>query len=227
MSRTPVLLDAMAFFAALEGDNTKEFFERERDRYAAARTTFVELCDSLDGWGPWRVYRAHNDRRFRPDADPYKTFLGAVSERADGVGAFVRVDASGVLVGTGIPMPAADQLERLRGAVADDRSGSALEAAIAAVRGRGLTVHGGRWEPLRRVPRGFPADSPRADLLRWRGVEANARVRAPHWRTVAEAAAAVDRHLADGAELEAWLGAHVGPSAMTAEERFAPRRRRA
>jgi hypothetical protein len=180
----------------------------------------------VDEWGPWRVYRAHNDRRFRSDTPPYKTFLGAVAERSDGVGAFLRVDAKGVLVGSGVPMPAPDQLERLRGAIADDRSGPELESAIAAARAGGATVHGGRWPALKRVPRGFPADSPRAELLRWKGVEADVRIADPCWRAVTDAVHEVRRWLSGPDELHVWLGRHVGPSAMSAEERFAPRRRR-
>jgi uncharacterized protein (DUF2461 family) len=227
MSDSPILTPAMAFLGELETHNTKEFFERERARYDAARSTFLELCAAVDGFGDWRVYRAHNDRRFRPDADPYKTFLGAVAERPDGVGAVLQVRADGVLVGSGIPMPAPDQLTRLREAVADAVAGPRLVRAIEAARARGITVHGGRWDPLRRVPRGFPADSARADLLRWKGVEANVRVHEPTWSTIGQAARSVTDLLLAPTELHTWLGRHVGPSSMTAEERFAPRRRRA
>lgn len=226
MPRTVLLHDALDFFAELEHDNSTAFFARERHRYDAARATFTEVCDGVAGWGPWRVYRAHNDRRFRPDTPPYKTFLGAVTERADGVGGFVRVDAAGVLVGTGIPMPAADQLARLRAAVADDATGPVLDTAIAAARATGSKVHGGRWPALKRVPRGYPADSPRAELLRWKGIEANGRIDPPRWATVAEAVTELQRHLDAPVELHAWLGQYVGPSAMSAEERFAPRSRR-
>ena len=226
MATTGLFDDGVRFFSELEQDNSAEFFGRERARYDAARTAFVEVCDGLEEWGSWRVYRAHNDRRFRSDAPPYKTFLGAVAERADGVGAFLRVDAKGVLVGSGVPMPAPDQLERLRVAVADDRSGPELESAIAAARAGVATVHGGRWPALQRVPRGFPVDSPRADLLRWKGVEADVRIVGPRWATAADAVHELRRWWSSADELHEWLGRCVGPSALSAEERFAPRRRR-
>jgi uncharacterized protein (DUF2461 family) len=211
----PWVRDAAAFFRELGADNDRTWWQAHRERYDDARARFVALLDALDGWGPWRVYRPNNDARFGNRA-PYKTFLGAVAERSDGVGAFVQVSALGLLVGTGVPMPAPDQLAALRAAIAEDDAGPALEAAIAAVRAAGATVHGGRYEPLKRVPRGYPADHPRAELLRWKGLEVN--VRPP-------TASGVPDALRAGDPVHAWLGRHVGPSALTPEERFAPKRR--
>jgi uncharacterized protein (DUF2461 family) len=226
MARSPLFGPVCEFFEELAADNTAAFFQRERPRYDAARAVFSDVCDGIDGYGPWRIYRPHNDRRFRPDTAPYKTFLGAVAERRDGVGAFVQVSARGVLIGSGMPMPAKDQLPRWRGAVADEASGEQLVRAIAVAERRGAVVHGGRWPPLQRVPRGYPPDAPRDDLLRWKGIEANVRVEVPPWRSVAEAVAAIDRALDASSELAEWIGRHVGPSQMSPEERFAPTRRR-
>lgn len=223
---TPCFAPAVQFFADLEHDNTREFWTAERHRYdQLVKPPFLELLDELDGvGGTWRVYRPHNDTRFGSTKGPYKTFIGAVTERADGVGTFVQISGRGVLVGTGMPMLAPDQLAVYRTAVAAD-TGAELDHAIARVRGRGVDVHGGRWEPLRRVPRGHDAAHPRADLLRWKGVESNTRVTTPPWPT--PAAAAVDLRLAidRAADVDDWLGRRVGPSTLTPEERFAPRRR--
>jgi uncharacterized protein (DUF2461 family) len=213
------LRDASAFFAALELENTREHWQAHRAPYdAELRPAFVQLVEAVPGWGPWRVYRPHNDTRF--GGAPYKTFLGAVTERADGVGAFVQVGPRGLLLGTGIPMPAPDQLARLRAALADDGSGPGFVAAVEQVSGAGARVHGGRYEPLARVPRGCPADSPRASWLRWKGVEVSQRPAVdgdPSGQLIGEL-------LAVGDPLHRWLAEHVGASALTAEERFAPRR---
>lgn len=226
---TTLFADAISFFAALEQDNTPEFWARERHVYdSSIRPTFLAMLGSVDerlaNATGWRVYRPRNDTRFTSGANPYKTFIGAVTERTDGVGAFVQVSALGVLVATGIPMPATDQLSALRAAIADERSGAAFLDAVAAAVQDGCTVHGGRWEPLKRTLRGYPADHPRAEHLRWKGVEVNHRVRRPAWSSVDEAAGTVAGMLTRPALLHAWLAAHVGPSALTPEERFAPRR---
>jgi uncharacterized protein (DUF2461 family) len=218
--------EAVRFFSELEGDNSREFWQRERHRYDhIVKPTFLAVLGGIDGFGPWRVYRPHNDTRFGNAKGPYKTFIGAVAERSDGVGAFVQVSGRGVLAATGVPMPAPDQLAALRAAIADDRTGAEFVAAVDAARGRGATVHGGRWEPLRRPPRGHPADHPRAELLRWKGVEVNQRFVDPPWRTPEAAASEIDAALGAPHELHRWLTRHVGPSALTPEERFAPRRR--
>lgn len=226
MATRPLLAPAVEFFEELAADNSPEFFRRERARYDEARAVFSEVCEGVDGYGPWRIYRPNNDRRFHRATPPYKTFLGAVAERHDGVGVFVQVSARGVLIGSGVPMPARDQLPRWRDAVADDASGEELVRAIAIAEHRGAAVHGGRWPPLQRVPRGYPSDAERGELLRWKGIEANVRVATPPWRTVAVAVAAIDDALAASAELADWIGRHVGPSQMTPEARFAPARRR-
>lgn len=216
---------AVAFYGELEADNSKEFWARERHRYdGSVKPVFAAVLDDVDSFGAWRIYRPHNDTRFGKSA-PYKAFAGAVAERADGVGAFVQVSAAGVLVGTGLPMPAADQLPRLRAAIAADGAGEELLDAIRASEAAGARVFGGRYPPLARMPRGYPADHPRSEQLRWKGVEADVRVREPGWQTVPEASAAVTDLLRSAEPLHAWLARHVGPSALTPEERFAPRRR--
>jgi uncharacterized protein (TIGR02453 family) len=218
--------DAVTFFRDLEQNNTREFWQRERHRYdASVRLAFVAVTEGLEAFGKWRIYRPNNDVRFGNAKGPYKTFIGAVAERADGLGAFLQVSAKGVLIGTGIPMPAPDQLGRLRAAIAEDESGTELVAAIEAVARRDVVVHGGRWEPLKRVPAGYGADHPRADLLRWKGVEANSRIGRPRWTKTDQAVEAVNALMTAPAELHSWLGRSVGPSALTPEERFAPRRR--
>lgn len=228
------LLDAaMAFYRELDADNTRDFWARERSRYDdGVKPLFAELIAAVSGPGAssawagasWRIYRPHNDTRFG-NAVPYKTFAGAVTERPDGVGAFVQVSGRGLLVGTGMPMPARDQLPRLRAAIAEERSGAAFERAVAAVEAAGVRVFHGRYVPLKRVPAGYRADHPRAEVLRWKGIETNQRLAHPEWGDVAEAAAAVSGMLALPEPLHHWLAEHVGPSAMTPEERFAPRRR--
>lgn len=207
--------DAAEFFAELEEHNETSWWVARRGRYEQARARFIELVESLDRWGAWRVYRPNNDVRFGRVA-PYKTFLGAVAERPDGVGAFVQVSARRLLVGTGMPQPAPDQLAALREAIADAVAGPQLEAAIADTVAAGASVHGGRHAPLVRMPRGFPATHARAELLRRKGIEVDVRP-----TLVAEVAAALDV----GAPIHRWLAEHVGPSALTPEERFAPKRR--
>lgn len=218
--------DAARFFAQLEEQNERAWWQANRAVYdTVIRPNFLGHLDGVGGFGPWRVYRPNNDTRFSPGKGPYKTFIGAVAERADGVGAFVQLSARGLLVGTGMPMPAPDQLQRLRAAIAASPSGEAFVAAADAARASGARVFGGRWAPLQRTPRGHPADHPRQEFLRWKGVELAHEPGLPPWLGRPGDSDRVVALVAQGAPLHDWLGAHVGASALSAEERFAPRRR--
>ena len=69
-------------------------------------------------------------------------------------------------------------------------------------------LHG---EELKRVPRGFDAGHPRADLLRRKGVAAFADLGSPDWLGTP---AALDHVVATWRRIEplgTWLGRHVGP----------------
>jgi uncharacterized protein (DUF2461 family) len=218
--------ETAAFFTALEADNSKEFWSARRSTYdEVIKPTFLALLDGIDGFGSWRVYRPNNDTRFGTAKGPYKTFIGAVAERPDGVGAFVQLSAKGLLVGTGNPMPAPDQLTKLRAAIAADDSGAAFTSAVEAVRRTKAIVHAGRYDPLQRVPRGFATDHVRAEFLKWKGIEINHRPRTPSWLDSPAAPERITDLIALGGPLHDWLGHNVGPSALTPEERFAPKKR--
>ena len=60
------------------------------------------------------------------------------------------------------------QLADFRAAVADDRRGEALAALLRKLTRAGFTV--GSHGELKRVPRGFDPEHPRADLLRRKGL---------------------------------------------------------
>jgi uncharacterized protein (DUF2461 family) len=214
------------FFAQLEDANTRAFWEAKRGIYDdEIRPEFIALLALLKDFTSWRVYRPHNDTRFHSGKGPYKTFIGAVSERADGVGAFIQISKRGVLIGTGLPLPATDQLPKLRAALADTRSGRTFVSALERVRSAGGIVHGGRWEPLKRVPKPFEASHVNAEYLRWKGIEVNSRLVRVDWNTSRDAAHELNALIMRGAPLHNWLATHVGPSALSAEQRFAPKKR--
>ncbi|MEQ7124157.1 DUF2461 family protein [Actinopolymorpha sp. B11F2] len=96
--------------------------------------------------------------------------------------------------------------EAFRAAVADDTSGSALVTIVEALRTRGYDITG---DVMKRVPRGYPADHPRADLLRHRTLSAGRPLGCDGWLHTPEA---VDRVLAafeDLRPLMSWLADHA------------------
>src|SRR5260370_19528789 len=80
---------------------------------------------------------------------------------------------------------AADQLERYRQAVAADSSGKDLEKIIATVRKHDIEVRG--RDVLKSAPRGYPADHPRIELLRYKGLVAWKEWPVEPWLTTAAA----------------------------------------
>lgn len=214
---------ALAFFAHLEANNDRDWWTANVATYRElVRAPFEHLLDDL---GPlvgepleWRIYRPQRDTRFAADKSPYKTFIGAVTQRAGGTGHFVQISRRGLLVGNGYPMLARDQLARFRAAIDDAGSGDAFVEAVRRSEAAGVSVTGGRWEPLATAPRGFRRDHPRIEWLRARGVEIPHRVGAPDWLRTDDAAEHVARLLDSGREVTDWLDRHVGPSELTPEE---------
>ena len=103
-----------------------------------------------------------------------------------------------------------DQLERYRAAVADNRTGPKLATAVAALRKQRYNVDA--RESLKRSPRGYEPDHPRAELLRMKGVHVGREFGAPKW---VHTAGALDRILTtwrDAKPVNQWLDRHVGPS---------------
>jgi uncharacterized protein (TIGR02453 family) len=218
---------AFDWFAGLEADNSRAWFAANRATYEeAVRGPLEAMLDALadELGGEVRLFRQHRDVRFSADKSPYKTrAYGVIVQGPDRpAGLYLEVSSAGLLAGTGYHAMAPDQLARFRAAVADERRGPRLAAAVAAARAAGMDVFG---EALKTAPRGFPRDHPRVALLRHRALGATRRL-APgpggiplaagleHARTTWEA----------GADVVAWLDEHVGASAIPPEERFGPRR---
>jgi uncharacterized protein (TIGR02453 family) len=211
---------AVQFFAELESNNTKEWWADNKARYANdIRGPFEALLSDLGPiYQPWRIYRPHRDTRFANDKSPYKTFIGAVTQLPSGNGYFVQISGKGLLLGSGYPMMAPDQLVAFRAAIADERTGTDFAARVTAKQPVGVRVFGGRYEPLKRNPKGFAAEHPRSEWLRWKGVEISQRVGSPKWLSTRDAADKIRVLMKHGGTITAWLDTNVGPSALTPEE---------
>ena len=98
-------------------------------------------------------------------------------------------------------------LEPFRAAVAEESSGTQLVAILEDLQGKGFVISGG--DLLKRGPHGYPADHPRAELLRYRRLTAGLPLGCEDWLHTAET---VDRVVAGFTELRplmSWLGEHV------------------
>lgn len=186
---------AIQFMADLAANNDRAWFQPRKDEFetllkAPMAALMVALDERFRARGiplradpvrsPFRIYR---DVRFSRDKSPYKTHLGAsfpwVEPSAGGAGptldegrhtagGYFSFEPGEMYAGGGMWMPSRPRLEAFRRAVLDepDRVRNALENPAFVAWFGGARSH----EALRRVPHGFPADHPRAELLRWKDV---------------------------------------------------------
>jgi uncharacterized protein (TIGR02453 family) len=209
---------ALDFYAGLEADNSKSYWQAHKDTYeACVRQPFVELGAAVAAeFGPLRMFRPHRDVRFSKDKSPYKTAAAAVTEGAGGASYYVQLSAAGLFVGSGYYVFAPDQLERWRAAVDDRRTGARFAAEVDGLRARGYEIGG--YEVLTRAPRGFPADHPRIELLRHKGLIAARAFPPARWLHGRGAQERIVRVWRDASGLHRLLDRHVGPSTLPPPE---------
>jgi uncharacterized protein (TIGR02453 family) len=215
--------ETFSWFSGLETDNSKGYFTAHRDTYDHAVRDALEgmleqLADELGGY--IKMFRQHRDIRFSADKSPYKTTTyGLIIERPDSLAAlYAQLSAAGLFAGTGYHLLAADQLTRLRDAVADDAKGPGLEQAIAGAEAAGIETFG---EALKTAPRGYPRDHPRVQLLRHKSLVAGRRLEPGPEGIPRDAALDHSRTTwATCVPINAWLDEHVGASEIPAETRY-------
>ena len=198
--------EALDFYEGLEADNSKTYWTAHKAVYDdMVRRPMDELLAELEPeFGAGKVFRPYRDVRFSADKTPYKTHLGAWLER----GGYIQLSAHGLAAGRGAWMLSPERLDRYRRAVADERTGTQLETAVAAVRARGIDIVG--HGVLKTAPRGYPRDHPRAELLRYKGLTAWKQWEPASWLGTATAKRRVVEFLHGARPLADWLGEHVG-----------------
>ena len=152
--------EAATFFTALARNNNREWFQSHKDTYEeSVREPMKALVGALEPHlGRGSISRINRDNRFFKNRPPYKTHIAA------GVGRYyLSISSTGLYVGTGLYRPDPPTLERLRAAIDRDESGSELVKIVASLRRKRYQVD--THERLASVPRGYPKDHPRADLL--------------------------------------------------------------
>lgn len=177
------------FFVGLRDNNSRTWFEEHRDWYETgvrepAEAFIGELGPKLAGqypgirWdtrrnGAGSLMRINRDIRFSPDKRPYKVNLGIIFWMGDGAKVespsfYFHVDGARAFFFGGQHLFPKDTLSRYRQAVADDSAGGELVRILKELDHSGLPLF---EEPAyKRVPRGYPPDHTRADLLRLGGI---------------------------------------------------------
>jgi uncharacterized protein (TIGR02453 family) len=204
-------VEVMEFYERLEADNSKAFWDANKHVHRdVVKRTVAELCDELAEFGPFHMFRPHNDLRFSKNKPPYKTHQGAYGESEGGAGHYIQISARGLMCGTGYYAMAKDQLQRFRDAVVGDNTGAEIADIVADLRAGKFEI--GAIDELKTAPRGYDKDHPRIELIRRKGLMMSKDFGAPKWLHTAQAAQRV-RDVWQAAEpMNGWLDAHVGPS---------------
>jgi uncharacterized protein (TIGR02453 family) len=195
------------FFDGLEADNTKTYWTEHKEFYethvlAPMQALMAELAPEF---GHGRIFRPYRDTRFSRDKAPYKTNIAAHNDAG-----YISLSADALGVGSGLYMPAPDQLARFRAAVADETSGTRLLGLVRNLEKKRIEVSA--RETLKSAPRGYAGDHPRIELLRHKGLTAWREWPVGAWLGTASSKRRIVEFLRATAPLRKWLDDHVGPS---------------
>jgi uncharacterized protein (TIGR02453 family) len=182
--------EAIQFLADLAENNDRAWFQpRKADFERLLKEPLEALCSELaerfrarglplhadPARSPFRIYR---DVRFAKDKSPYKTNIGAnfpfveedaASVERRGVSGYFHFSPGEIFVGGGMWHPEPARLAAFRQAVVADPAGvRAMFDDGAFVTQFGDPSREGH--SLTRVPKGFPADHPEAELLKLKDV---------------------------------------------------------
>lgn len=217
--------NAMQFWHELASEMSREWFaehkQRYEDQWAAPMTALLEDVArraapaykprKLGQPKPLRIYR---DVRFSNDKTPYKTHIAGVLRFAGvplgqaGIAVlYLHLGLDDEYLGNGCYQFDAGKLVKWRRA-AVGAPGAALLPIIAKLRKAGYRVRG--YNDYQRMPRGFPADHPRAELLKMRGIVCGfpdipaGLIHKPTFATW------LAKHVAATAPLVLWLQRYIG-----------------
>lgn len=159
--------DGATFLKELAQNNNKEWFAENKKRFKGnletpAKEFVAAVEDELQGDWKGKIFRIYRDLRFSKDKTPYNTHLRIGFSAPEEVSLFFSLEPDQLILGAGLFEFSKDGLSRLREAISGEE-GERIAALLERYGDKGYRLD----EPeLKRVPRGYPADHPRADLLR-------------------------------------------------------------
>jgi uncharacterized protein (DUF2461 family) len=158
---------ACAVLLELDGEPSRATRERvRRDREQHVRQPMIGLLNDLADADPW--YEDFSVWRYASTAYWWQNQC-AVVRVARNVEITFRFSLDGLKITAAWWYAGSEQIARFRSAAADDRSGRELAGLVRALEADGHQIGG---DVMKRIPRGYPADHPRATLLKHRSLTA-------------------------------------------------------
>jgi uncharacterized protein (TIGR02453 family) len=173
---------AIEFLRKLKRNNRREWFERRRDAYERElkqpMLALIErLMHGMADYAPGHIrpaqkclLRIYRDTRFSSDKTPYKTNLAAWwtpngLEKTSGGGYYLQVSATELIIAAGVYMPPREQLFAIRRHLLEHYAEFRRLIENKKLRGK-MTLHDP--QSLTRPPKGFCAEHPAAEWIKWR-----------------------------------------------------------
>ena len=175
-------IEGMNFFRSLKKNNRREWFQPRKHIYeeqlktpmiglvGAVNTAMIRFAPDYTREPADAIYRIYRDTRFSNDKTPYKTHVAAIFPRRGlakhgCAGFYFSVSPEEIEIAGGVYMPDPDALRLLRVHLAAHH-----EEFRAIVRARPQRTLLGdlQGDQLARVPKGFCAGDPAADLVRYK-----------------------------------------------------------
>lgn len=174
--------EALGFLRSLKRNNRREWFEARRDVYERELkqpmlAVIEKIAHGMMDYAPGHVrppqkcmLRIYRDTRFSADKSPYKTNIAAWwtrngLEKTSGGGYYFHVTATELVIAAGVYMPPKEQLLTIRKHLAERHGEFKRLIEDRKLRAK-MTLH----DPmaLTRPPKGFAAEHPAIEWIKWR-----------------------------------------------------------
>lgn len=181
--------DILIFLAELKQNNSKEWFDTNRDRYQGLRKNFTDflfsLIQALHEMDPSIgvpepkdcVFRINRDIRFSHDKTPYKTNFGAYiangGRKSKFAGYYLNLEPESCFAAGGFYMPDKDQLKAIREEISYQP-----EVLRKIINSREFKKQFGSLsdDRLKVAPMGYDKNDPDIDLLRYKSFSVSAGI---------------------------------------------------
>ena len=178
-----MLTDVVSFLATLKENNTKEWFDANRDWYQKSKKNFetfvtkliqkVQVLDSEIGTPEAKdcIFRIFRDVRFSHDKTPYKSNMGAFfakgGRKSKYGGYYFHLEPGSTMLAGGIWMPEADILKAIRSEIYGypEDFKEIITSKKFIHHFKELDTDGGL---LRSAPKDFPKDFPEVQFLKYK-----------------------------------------------------------
>lgn len=184
------------FFAALKKNNSREWFQENKDSYetyvkqpsqkfvSAMGDKLASICPGINAIPQINksLFRLNRDTRFSHDKSPYKTNLGILmwdgpGKRMESPGFYFHVEDQMLMLGCGLYMLPKKILSVYRDAVSDPKKARKLESVVSGLRDRGYVLG---TKHYKRMPAGYEArDGFTEEFLLYNGLSAKIEMEIP------------------------------------------------